>query len=111
MDASSAGGEIWDAVRRSLKAPAFVLPFGTTDWHTDTQTDTHAKKTAPRAKTYRVARALFSRGRLISEASLPVFQRGWGRMLIHTTRKQDSRENKNNTIQARPRMLMLMLTC
>ena len=24
---------------------------------------------------------LFSRGRLISEASLPVFQRGWGRIL------------------------------
>jgi len=34
----------------------------------------------PPAKTYRVARALFSRGRLISEASLPVFQRGWGRI-------------------------------
>ena len=38
------------------------------------------KKKAPPAKTYRVARALFSRGRLISEASLPVFQRGWGRI-------------------------------
>ena len=38
-------------------------------------------KKGPPAKTYRVARALFSRGRLISEASLPVFQRGWGRIL------------------------------
>ena len=36
----------------------------------------------PPAKTYRVARALFSRGRLISEASLPVLQRGWGRMPV-----------------------------
>ena len=48
---------------------------------THTHTRTREKK-APPAKTYRVARALFSRGRLISEASLPVFQRGWGR--IHT---------------------------
>ncbi len=31
------------------------------------------------------SRALFSRGRLISEASLPVFQRGWGRIYILTT--------------------------
>ena len=29
------------------------------------------------------SRALFSRGRLISEASLPVFQRGWGRTSPH----------------------------
>jgi len=44
------------------------------------------KKGAP-AKTYRVARALFSRGRLISEASLPVFQRGWGRIGCECVRK------------------------
>jgi len=37
------------------------------------------RQTGTHTKTYRVARALFSRGRLISEASLPVFQRGWGR--------------------------------
>ena len=42
--------------------------------------ETRAENKGPPAKTYRVARALFSRGRLISEASLPVFQRGWGRI-------------------------------
>ena len=31
------------------------------------------------------ASALFSRGRLVSEASLPVFQRGWGRTILLTT--------------------------
>ena len=52
---------------------------------THTQTN---RKVPPPAKTYRVARALFSRGRLISEASLPVFQRGWGRISEHSFRER-----------------------
>ena len=73
MEASSAGGEIWDAVRRSLKRPLLCSQIwdDRLDPHTDTRT---REKMGPPAKTYRVARALFSRGRLISEASLPVFQ-------------------------------------
>jgi len=79
MEASSAGGEIWDAVRRSSKRARFCAPKIWDD-RLDPRTHrrTREKKASP-AKTYRVARALFSRGRLISEASLPVFQRGWGR--------------------------------
>ena len=40
---------------------------------------------SPKPRAYRVARALFLHGRLISEASLQVFQRGWGRIrrVIH----------------------------
>jgi hypothetical protein len=93
MEASSAGGEIWDAVRRSLKRPLLCsqiwddrLAHGQTDRQTDRRT---RKKTGPPAKTYRVARALFSRGRLISEASLPVFQRGWGRILACSARSPE----------------------
>ena len=60
-------------------ARTFALP--NLGRQTSRQTDRRTRrKKAPPAKTYRVARALFSRGRLISEASLPVFQRGWGRI-------------------------------
>jgi hypothetical protein len=65
MEASSAGGEIWDAVRRSLKRPLLcsqIWDDRLADTHTDTRT---RKKMGPPAKTYRVARALFSRGRLM----------------------------------------------
>ena len=50
-----------------------------------THTQTHRQKNGSAGQTYRVARALFSRWRLISEASLPVFQRGWGRTVVNST--------------------------
>jgi hypothetical protein len=55
------------------------------------------KKKGPPAKTYRVARALFSRGRLISEASLPVFQRGWGRIYSAFTAYTDTISTRSRT--------------
>ena len=60
--------------------------------HTESRTRIQTnRKVTPLAKTYRVARALFSRGRLISEASLPVFHGGkvgkevsaWGKVHGH----------------------------
>ena len=57
-----------NAVRRSLKRPLLCSQI----WDD--------RLAHGLAHGYRVARALFSRGRLISEASLPVFQRGWGRI-------------------------------
>jgi len=78
MEASSAGGEIWDAVRRSLKRPLLCsqiwddrLAHGHTDSHT-------SRKSGTTANSYRFAHALISRWRLISEASLPVFRRNRG---------------------------------
>jgi len=68
-----------DAVRRSLKRPLLCSQIWDDRLAGRTHRRTREKKASP-AKTYRVARALFSRGRLISEASLPVFQRGWGRI-------------------------------
>ena len=44
------------------------------------------------------ASALFSRGRLVSEASLPVFQRGWGR----TSLKRKLKESILKAVQPRP---------
>ena len=62
--------------RFSQRAPKFgtsLWPDRRTHTRTDRQTN---RKVPPPAKTYRVARALFSRGRLISDASLPVFHGG-----------------------------------
>ena len=76
MDKVEIGRPLFSQTGRLLN-PNLGRQTGT---HTDTRTHTRTrKKMGPPAKTYRVARALFSRGRLISEASLPVFQRGWGR--------------------------------
>ena len=91
MEASSAGGEIWDAVRRSLKQflkrPLLcsqIWDDRLADGHTDRRT---SRKSGTTANSYRFAHALISRWRLISEASLPVFRRnrGWGRKqeLVH----------------------------
>jgi hypothetical protein len=85
-NASSAGGGFWgpsfEGAKRRRRTRSQIWD-DRLDPHTHRQTDRRTrKKKAPPAKTYRVARALFSRGRLISEASLPVFQRGWGRIQI-----------------------------
>jgi molybdenum-dependent DNA-binding transcriptional regulator ModE len=82
MEASSAGGEIWDAVRRSWKRPLLCSQIWD-DRLADTQTDRRTgRKSGFTANSYRFAHALISRWRLISEASLPVFRRnrGWGRI-------------------------------
>ena len=63
----------FEGAKRALLLPNLGRRSGTTDGQTDTQTN---RKVPPPAKTYRIARALFSRGRLISEASLPVFHGG-----------------------------------
>ena len=50
MEASSAGGEIWDAVRRSLKRPLLCSQIWD-DRLADTQTHRHTrKKKVPQAK-------------------------------------------------------------
>ena len=59
-----------------LCAPKFGTSLWRPDGHTHTHTD-NSKSGSPGQNLNRVARTLFSRGRLISEASLPVFQRGW----------------------------------
>ena len=81
--------QIWD-----------VALAGRTDTHTDGQTN---RKVPPPAKTYRVARALFSRGRLISEASLPVFHgggEGFGCSLLLCVSFHCKQESPEHTGQA-----------
>ena len=68
--------QIWDV----------ALAAGRTHTYTD-----NSKSGSPGQNLNRVARTLFSRGRLISEASLPVFQRGWGRTYPNLNRGQDTR--------------------
>ena len=97
-------------VRRS-KARAFrfcsqiwdVALAGQTHTRTDRQTN---RKVPPPAKTYRVARALFSRGRLISEASLPVFH-GGGEGFVTTKRKRKCESATRKTLNMAVGALLL----
>jgi hypothetical protein len=81
MEASSAGGEIWERgskelEKQFLKRPLFVHPnLGRQTGRTDGRT---SQKSCSTANSYRFAHALISRWRLISEASLPVFRRNRG---------------------------------
>jgi len=60
MEASSAGGEIWDAVRRSLKRPLLCSQIWD-DRLADGQTDGHAQKGSAGQNLSGRARAIFTR--------------------------------------------------
>ena len=70
---------------------ARVVPRGSQCWRQHIRAHTQQGQGA---KTYRVACALFSPARLISQASLPVFHRGWGRSEERTPVQLTAEQNK-----------------